>query len=205
MLGFSPYLRTRDELLTMKNYTEQNDIQLFLGFFFMIAEVFSVIFYKYLVWSKWTRIKSNRLTLNFRILRLECWKSINEMEKVELICLLVFMYVRVRGWAGGGGRAVSYSSGRKDPYFLHVIWFKSVKLGRVWIRMIRLSRRSLTEVEIEGEAEYKRVGICRFCCHVLILITFSICIHRSSHRPEYFILHKNDYVEKPKGNEWNRR
>lgn len=48
MLGFSPYLRTRDELLTMKNYTEQNDIQLFLGFF-MIAEVFSVIFYKYLV------------------------------------------------------------------------------------------------------------------------------------------------------------
>lgn len=85
MLGFSPYLRTRDELLTMKNYTEQNDIQLFLGFFFMIAEVFSVIFYKYLVWSKWTRIKSNRLTLNFRILRLECWKSINEMEKVEFV------------------------------------------------------------------------------------------------------------------------
>lgn len=34
MLGFSPYLRTRDELLTLKNYTEQNDIQLFLGFFF---------------------------------------------------------------------------------------------------------------------------------------------------------------------------
>lgn len=33
MLGFSPYLRTRDELLTLKNYTEQNDIQLFLGFF----------------------------------------------------------------------------------------------------------------------------------------------------------------------------
>lgn len=86
MLGFSPYLRTRDELLTMKNYTEQNDIQHFLGFFFfMIAEVFSVIFYKYLVWSKWTRIKSNRLTLNFRILRLECWKSINEMEKVEFV------------------------------------------------------------------------------------------------------------------------
>lgn len=85
MLGFSPYLRTRDELLTMKNYTEQNDIQLFLGFFSMIAEVFSVIFYKYLVWSKWTRIKSNRLTLNFRILRLECWKSINEMEKVEFV------------------------------------------------------------------------------------------------------------------------
>lgn len=49
MLGFSPYLRTRDELLTLKNYTEQNDIQLFLGFFSMIAEVFSVIFYKYLV------------------------------------------------------------------------------------------------------------------------------------------------------------
>lgn len=49
MLRFSPYLRTRDELLTMKNYTEQNDIQHFLGFFFfMIAEVFSVIFYKYL-------------------------------------------------------------------------------------------------------------------------------------------------------------
>lgn len=85
MLGFSPYLRTRDELLTMKNYTEQNDIQLFLGYFFMIAEVFSVIFYKYLFWSKWTRIKSNRLTLNFRILRLECWKSINEMEKVEFV------------------------------------------------------------------------------------------------------------------------
>lgn len=101
MSRFTPFSRTRKVLIKMTNCTEQNDIQLFLSlFFFTITKVFSVIFYKFLFKNTFKRkcIMTNRLTLNFGILRLECCKLF--LGNVEVF---LFMYQGSRVWEGGRG------------------------------------------------------------------------------------------------------
>lgn len=53
---------------------------------------------------------TNRLTLNFGILRLECCKLFLGNVEVFYLCIKGHVYGK-----GGGVQVVSYFSGRKDP------------------------------------------------------------------------------------------
>lgn len=156
--------------------------------FFTITEVFSVIFYKFLFKNTFKRkcIMTNRLALNFGILRLECCKLIFwEMGNVEIF------YLCIKGHVYGEGFKSCLIFQEEKTLSLSV---KPVTCTeeKVWIRLSRSSRRSLTEVKVEGEAEYNSVGICSFCRHFLKYCNElcwnntlrSLCVHRSSYIPE---------------------